>query len=185
MLEEILEVNVLDEIPRAMIEEGEAYKLVPNFKGYYAGSNFGNIWSHWDQKLCPWITGFGYLKVNLWTPEENFEMNIHRLVMWIFVGPCPEGMEVNHIDGIKHNNYLSNLEYCTRSENIKHAFRTGLKISNKGEKHGMSFLTEEEVKEIRRLDKETNLNQIQLGEMFNVERTTIGKIVRRQIWKHI
>jgi hypothetical protein len=53
--------------------------------------------------------------------------SIHRLVMLAFVGECPEGKEVNHINGKKYDNRLSNLEYVTRSENIRHAVRLGLK----------------------------------------------------------
>ena len=53
---------------------------------------------------------------------------VHKLVAAAFIGPRPEGLEINHIDGDHQNNAASNLEYCTQSENMKHAVRLGLVI---------------------------------------------------------
>jgi len=59
----------------------------------------------------------------------------HRII-WEFVnGPIPDGMQINHINGIKHDNRIDNLEVVTQSENTKHAYRIGL-ASAKGEKNG-------------------------------------------------
>lgn len=57
---------------------------------------------------------------------------IHRLVAAAFIGPRPEGKEVNHKDGNRRHNAVSNLEYCTRSENIRHAGKIRLLKSAKG-----------------------------------------------------
>jgi hypothetical protein len=59
-----------------------------------------------------------------WT--KNGQIRVHRLVAHCWIGPCPENMEVNHIDGNKANNSASNLEYVTSSENKRHAVSTGL-----------------------------------------------------------
>lgn len=70
--------------------------------------------------------GKGYKNVNITINGIHKRMYIHRLVAMLFI-PNPENKpQVNHIDGNKWNNNVSNLEWCTRSENIQHAFNTGL-----------------------------------------------------------
>lgn len=59
-----------------------------------------------------------------WT--KNGQVRVHRLVALCFIGPCPAGREVNHIDGDKTNNHIDNLEYVTSSENKRHAVDIGL-----------------------------------------------------------
>jgi len=72
---------------------------------------------------------------------------LHRLVAEHFL-PKPEGCDyVNHINGDRHDNRAANLEWVTQSENMKHAYRTGLK-SNHAEKNPFRKLTEEDVKRI-------------------------------------
>jgi hypothetical protein len=59
-------------------------------------------------------------------PDAEHLVLVHRIV-WEFVhGPIPDGLEVNHINGVKHDNRISNLEVVTHAENIRHALRTGL-----------------------------------------------------------
>src|SRR5688572_7233529 len=62
----------------------------------------------------------GYCTVSLRIKDEYKRTLVHRIVMITFSGDCPPGYEVNHIDGKKANNRLSNLEYMTRSQNLKH-----------------------------------------------------------------
>lgn len=62
---------------------------------------------------------------------------VHQLVAWAFNSPQPVGTVVNHIDGNKLNNTPGNLEYITNSENVKHAYRTGL-LNNSGVNNGRS-----------------------------------------------
>lgn len=71
----------------------------------------------------------GYRKVSLTKAGKVLQRYVHRLVMAAFVGPAPDGHEVNHIDGDKANNALANLEYVTRSENMRHAIRVGLVLT--------------------------------------------------------
>lgn len=65
----------------------------------------------------------GYHRVNL----DGKHKYVHRLVADTFFDGDHTGFDVNHIDGDKNNNCLGNLEWCTRKENIRHAFDTGLK----------------------------------------------------------
>jgi hypothetical protein len=69
----------------------------------------------------------GYLSVQLWRNGKPAMKLVHCLVAAAFIGPCPAGQEVNHKNGNKHHNYASNLEYLTRPDNLRHAYRTGLR----------------------------------------------------------
>ncbi len=69
----------------------------------------------------------GYHRIGLFCGGVQKFFYVHRLVMAAFVGPCPNGLQVNHKNGIKTKNCPENLEYVTVSENVLHAFRTGLK----------------------------------------------------------
>lgn len=72
----------------------------------------------------------GYIKVSLSRDGIGHTKPIHRLVAEAFLGK-KEGLDINHIDGDKTNNDLSNLEWCTRGENNRHAYRIGLKTPSK------------------------------------------------------
>lgn len=72
--------------------------------------------------------GNGYLQVYLCTGHGCIQNRVHRLVASTFIGIIPEGFTVNHIDGIKINNVVDNLEIVSYSDNNRHAFETGLKL---------------------------------------------------------
>lgn len=73
------------------------------------------------------ITYRGYARVNL----SGRHRYVHRLVADAFYDDRNGDLDINHIDGDKLNNFIGNLERCTRSENIQHAFNTGLKIPSR------------------------------------------------------
>lgn len=114
----------------------EIFKDIKGYEGQYQISNFGRVKSleRYDRLnrfikekfLVPRKHNNGYLRVCL---SHSVDKYIHRLVAEAFI-PNPENkLEVNHIDGNKLNNNISNLEWCTRSENNKHAFKIGLRTS--------------------------------------------------------
>lgn len=70
----------------------------------------------------------GYCKIT----GKHWSRPLHCIVWETFVGEIPEGMQINHIDGNKHNNCLENLELVTPHENMVHAWKTGLCKSRKG-----------------------------------------------------
>lgn len=109
---------------------------------------------------------------------------VHRLVAAAFIGTCPDGMQVNHKDGVKSNNHVNNLEYVTAMENIHHGHANGLYNPPKGEEHANSKLTECDVLEIReRLsDGET---QQSIADSLGVDRSTISYIKTGKLWRHV
>ncbi|TMI88327.1 MAG: hypothetical protein E6H00_12910 [Bacillati bacterium ANGP1] len=88
-------------------------------KGHGGGARIGRILAS-----CP--TKKGYLAINLWKNGKISRKLLHVLVARAFIGPA-QGQEVNHKDGIKTHCWLDNLEYLTRPENGKHAYRIGLR----------------------------------------------------------
>jgi len=156
-------------------------------KGYenYSVSNYGKIRNDKTGRILkPGDNGRGYLFVNLCKNGICKHHKIHRLVANAFILNPENKPTVNHIDGCKINNYVENLEWCTNKENTQHAVDKGLK-DDKGSKNGNSKLSEKEVLNIRRLYKTGDYTYPDLGKMFGVDQTVIGKIVNRKLWKHI
>jgi hypothetical protein len=75
----------------------------------------------------PTLQSNGYLAMTMTQDARKGVKSVHRMVLEAFVGPCPPGKEANHKDGIKTNNRISNLEWITHGENIRHAHATNLK----------------------------------------------------------
>ena len=113
----------------------EVWKPIYGYEGIYEVSNFGNVRSvdridfagrHLKGKLFSTKAKEGYVTVRLSKNRNITTFKIHQLVAEAFI-LNPEGKHcVNHIDGNKQNNHVENLEWCTHSENMKHAFKTGL-----------------------------------------------------------
>lgn len=117
----------------------EVWKDIQDFPGYQV-SNKGNIRSFIDYKRNVVDTPHdisklvnrktGYTFAHLYSRDSYKNKYVHRLVAEAFCDRCCNKNEVNHVDGDKFNNSCENLEWCNRSENIKHAYQTGLKTSN-------------------------------------------------------
>lgn len=128
----------------------------------------------------------GYQKVTLIsTDNKRHRYSVHRLVLENF-NPIENmsELQVNHKDGNKQNNNLYNLEWCTCSDNILHAYRIGLK-NQTGEHNNASKLTEEQVIEMIRMYKTGKYNGVQLCKMFNVSDDYLDGILRGKRWKYL
>ena len=107
----------------------EVWKPIPGYSGLYEVSNLGRVKSLYRVKglICkPRDNGKGYLYVQLYAQGRGTKKYIHRLVVIAHIGAIPEGTEVNHKDGVKHNNAVTNLEVTTAQGNNFHAHKLGL-----------------------------------------------------------
>ena len=114
-------------------------------------------------------------------------IDVHRLVAEAFI-PNPLNLRcVNHKDGNKENNVVENLEWCTYSENNKHAFIIGLKPHLSGEDIKKSKLKEDDVRFIRKnyIPRSKEYNYRALAERFGVSKKTIIQCVKHRHWKDV
>lgn len=103
-------------------------KQIKDFPSYYIDEN-SNVYSTLTNKvLKPGIDSKGYKQVNLSKNGKASTCRVHRLIATEYI-PNPENKPcVNHINGVRTDNRIENLEWCTKSENAIHAYRTGLFI---------------------------------------------------------
>lgn len=155
-------------------------KPIPGYEGIYEIDTSGNVYSLATNKIKKPYSVNGYLKQSLRDKDHKESKKfVHRLVAEVFI-PNPEGLpEVNHKDCNKSNNSVSNLEWCTRRENLQHAWRHGMKCT--GEKHGMHILTAEQVKDIRT----KKLSQKEYARLYGIAQCTVSAIQLGRLWREV
>lgn len=122
------------------VKTQEIWRSVIGFDGSYEVSNLGNVRSlNYNRTkkiklLKPSGNTDGYLRVKLCKEGKTKMCSIHRLVAQAFLENPEVKEQVNHRDGVKTNNCVDNLEWCTCSENITHAYRSGLR-GDRGKNH--------------------------------------------------
>ncbi len=173
----------------------ETWKAIPGFEGKYEVSDFGRVKSldRIVTRVCRWgVKDFrwkgrimtptdhkGWLVVKLGACKKMW--GVHQLVAMAFIGPCPAGLVVDHVDTNKHNNVPSNLEYVTDVENTKRQYKTGL-LDNRGETNGKAVLNDELVRRIREYPKSIPAKKVaaELGlKPHNVSQVRNGR------WAHV
>lgn len=125
----------------------------------------------------------GYLR----TQFDGKTRTVHRVIAEAFI-PKEDGKQfVNHLDGNKKNNHANNLEWCTRSENIKHAYINNLIGPKIGEQNGRCKLTSEQAKQIRLIYKrgDPKFGAKALSKYYGVARQTICAVAYGQNWKNL
>tara|TARA_R110000772_G_C13276686_1_gene436745 strand:+ start:733 stop:1254 length:522 start_codon:yes stop_codon:yes gene_type:complete len=165
----------------------EYWKTIKGFSGYEA-STLGRLRSlnykrtNKAKVLKPSISG-GYLKTMIKADNGKYKSSyVHKFVCLAFLGDRPNKYEINHKDGVKTNNSTENLEYVTKSENIKHAYRLGLLSSKVGSSNGMAKLTESDVLEIREhaANNGRYYGRGMLAERYKVSQCTIKEVVSKR-----
>lgn len=131
--------------------------------------------------LRPYVQNSGYLEVAFTHERKVYKFLVHRLVAMAFVDGYADGMTVNHIDGDKHNNAPENLEWVTKSQNTKHAWRNGL-VPLKGEANPGAKLTALRAEYIRKL-LDLGIDAKTIAIVAGVSDALIYKIKRGDAWK--
>ena len=162
---------------------GIEWRSVHGYEDLYEISNFGVIKNKKTGKTrSAYTTKMGYKRIGLSKDNKVVQHLIHRLVMASFVGPSE--LEVNHLDGVRDNNNLSNLEYCTKKENAQHSWKyLGRKARDqRGIKNPSNKLTPEIVLEIYNDSEKTNQ---ELADTYNISRSNVTLIKNGKRWKHL
>lgn len=124
----------------------------------------------------------GYTVVNYRTPDgRQHTKPVHRLVALAFI-PNPANKEtVNHIDGDKSNNRVENLEWCSRTEQMNHAYRLGLKKRAKGSANPNAKLSDADIEFIRThyIPRDRKFGRPALAKMFGVSYVTIENVTKK------
>lgn len=163
----------------------EIWKGIDGYEEFYQVSNLGRVKSLdrviKKSKYSYMIKGKvfktslnnkGYAQTELTKGGKRKYFKVHRLVALHFLpNENASDLTVNHIDGNKLNNEVNNLEWCTLEENMWHAYKNNLKFRK---------YSDENIKEIRDLYKNTNLTQKEIGNIYGINKSYIGSIVRNQ-----
>ena len=177
--------------------EDEIWEDIKGYEGLYKVSNMGrlkrlhrkivtkfNVTRILPEKIrFQYLNNKGYLMISLTKNKVMRTHSVHQLVAIAFI-PNPENKKtINHINGIKIDNKIGNIEWATQRENVKHAYDTGLKKCMKGSKNHSAKLTGTDVKQIRKLLAHNT--QRELARVFKVSDTTISFIANNKSWKYI
>jgi len=168
-----------------MIEE---WREIDGFNGRYQVSNLGRVRN--KNIIMKAFMGFGsggeYFRIALVHPENGQKKHpVHRLVAKAFI-PNPDNKPfINHKNCIRNDNRVSNLEWCTQSENVQHAVKAGRYRPPLGEKSLSSKLTNAQVVEIKKQLNEGILSMYRIAKNFGVHKVTIFDIKYGNTWKHI
>lgn len=167
----------------------EIWKPIHRFGGYYEISNLGRVKALPKTRGKGWrkerimiiqVTKFGYSYIYPSINKIRKTAFIHKVVAEEFIENPNNYKVVNHIDGNKSNNIPANLEWCTTSQNMYHAYRTGLK-SNKGQRNPNHKLTIDDVHKIRYLFQKGATDK-ELSRKYAVHQKTIYQIRKGKTW---
>lgn len=179
----------------------EIWKDIKGYEGFYQVSNTGKVKSldrttvYKNGRVCKLKSKLlklndnskGYLWVYLSKENVSKSFYIHRLVAVTFLDNIENYKEVNHLNAIKSNNHVSNLEWCTRVQNMQHAYDNNLRIPKGavGERNAKAKLNERQVKEIYDLYLGKELTQKEIAKIYNIDRTIVSGITIGKYWKHL
>jgi hypothetical protein len=176
----------------------EIWKDIPSYEGLYQASNFGNIKSldklvgsgiknqsqvlRKGKIMIKTIDRYGYYKLTLYKNKSQKNFTIHRLVALSFLQKVANKESINHKNGIKTDNRVCNLEWCTNMENINHGVKN--KLFDFGENHHKSTLKINDLIEIKLKYIPKKYSSLKLAKEFNVTKQTILNILHNRTRKY-
>jgi len=128
----------------------------------------------------------GYLLVRVMVRGKRVAALAHRVVWTHFNGDIPDGMTINHRNGVKEDNRPANLELATMSEQRLHATRV-LGVAHwdcRGQNHPKTHLCDDDVRQIRRL-RSQGMRPVDIAKRYNMNPRSISSICNKITWKHI
>lgn len=174
----------------------EEWKDIVGYEGLYQVSNYGNVKcvGRGNARMIVQRVGTkkngAYMLLNLNNDGVYKTKKAHRLVAEAFI-PNPDNKPtVNHKDGNKQNNKVSNLEWATWSENNFRAFKIGLRVPNvdnvkiRGSKNVWAKISEKDVLKIRELHR-CGMRQVDIAKLYPVNSRNINNIVTKRSWRHV
>lgn len=177
----------------------EKWKDIPGFEGWYQASNFGKIRSKKrvvyyhgsDRKqnypsiiLIPGVTESGYSTITLCLFGKRHTRRVCRLIGLTFIPNPKNKPQINHKDGNKRNDAVSNLEWSSGSENQLHRYRVLKKGAPVGELNSNSKMNSKGVIKLRKMYSTGKFTQSELGLMFGVSQSTVYDIIKNNLWRH-
>lgn len=175
------------------------WKPVKGYEDYYEVNTDGDIrtieryiilpthkYLKKQKYLKQFVDGRGYMHVKLYNGKGSAKSTTtHRVVATTFIENPHNLPEINHKDGNKLNNNVDNLEWVTRSYNVKHAYVFRDPKTYKGSGNKLAKLTEEQVIELRKERETHKTTYKKLAEKYKIGITLVGYIVNRKTWRHV
>jgi hypothetical protein len=164
------------------------------YEGLYEISNLGRIKSlskeygggfHREFILSESYTSDGYSQIRLTNKSGRKCFKIHRLVAKCFIPNIYNKLEINHKNGVKKDNSVLNLEWCTRSENQLHAFKNNLNSRLKGCDSKLAKFSKNEIMSIRHLYYINKFNFTKISKIYDVSNVCISNIIKENTYKNI
>jgi hypothetical protein len=183
-------------IQKCFTGNSEVFKDIPGWEGLYQVGSMGTVkslprtvvsctgkvYNRKGKILKLRYSDDGYLKTSLSRDGKDFEVGVHRLMALAFI-PNPENKPmVNHLNAVRDDNRIDNLEWCTNAENIQHSFNLGIS-DNKGDKHPRRKLSMEMVRGIR-AELANGKSPKEVAEIFNIKRTNVYAVRLGQNWNY-
>jgi hypothetical protein len=167
---------------------GEPCRPIPGYPDY-AVSASGKVWSMkrrgWREKKSH-ADRAGYMFCQMQVPGGRKGMSVHRMVMLAWVGPLPDGHEVNHLNRDRGDNRLENLAYVNHAENQAYSKELGAwDAMPRGKDHHAAKLTEQDVTDIRLMYHKGGYSHQELADIFCISRINVYYIIMRRSWKHL
>ena len=176
---------------KPIYEDGWKYELVMTciFMGHLSVDVVqGLILNNETGKIYSTPNNTGYIDVAIKYKGITMHTLAHRIIWWCVYGLIDNNLVINHINGIKTDNRIANLEVVTVSENNKHAWDTGLypkeKLSNSLKKYytnnintGINKLSQEQINQVFDMYYNKHMSIREIGRYFNVNHTRISSIL--------